>query len=158
VLGITSIRSKYLINGIIKSHNITPQIQAQILSIIDSNKNIFNISLVLIHTAFSIHISFVLSATQANITFIIHIPDTTSTIIATQVKSNVIVRADSLAAVTFDHWSTTLKSSESEALNLCSSLSIVPNSVIAKLILSTSLANAIILGLELSHNIDWTVK
>jgi len=103
VLGITSIKSKYCIKGIIKSHNITHQIHAQILSIIDSNKNIFNISLVLIHTAFSIHISFVLSATHANITFIIHIQETTSTIIATQVKSSVIVRADSLAAVTFDH-------------------------------------------------------
>jgi len=72
-----------------------PIIHHQIDKITDSSKKILSISLVLIPMALSIPISLVLSATQANITFIIPIPDTTSTMIATQVRRRVIVFADS---------------------------------------------------------------
>ncbi|MBT3729048.1 hypothetical protein HOF65_05035 [bacterium] len=52
---------------------------------------------------FKIQISLVLSATQANITFIIQIHETTSTIIATSVSNKFIVLAESCAEVTFVH-------------------------------------------------------
>jgi hypothetical protein len=81
--------------GIIISPKIIHKIHHEILKIIDSNKKMCNISVLFIQIDFKIQISLVLSATQANITFIIQIHDTTRTIIATQVKSKVIVCAES---------------------------------------------------------------
>jgi hypothetical protein len=80
-----------------------PSIHHPIERIIDSRRKILSISRARIHIARSIPISLVRSAIPANITFIIPIPETTSTIMATQVKRSVMVEADSCAAVTLDH-------------------------------------------------------
>jgi hypothetical protein len=64
-------------------------------NIILSTKNCVNMSDLFAHIDLSIHISLVLSATHANITFIIPIHDTTRTIVAINVKSKLIVVAES---------------------------------------------------------------
>lgn len=137
-------RSKCRITGMSASPSAIPTIHPEIERTTDSHKNIPRTSLVRIPTDFKIPISFVRSATQANMTFMMPIPDTTSTITATPVSKRVMVLADSFAAVTFDPWSTMRKSSALEGFNLWAFRRAEPISPIAAEMTSTLDARATI--------------
>lgn len=59
----------------------------------------------------TIQISLRLSATQANITFMIQIQDTTNTMVHTQMSRYLVIDATHLASTSIVHWSLTAKSS-----------------------------------------------